>query len=366
MELEEALKTERDRLDAILGHIGDAVMVTDAESSIQFVNPAWERLNNYTITEALGKNPDFIQSDKHDAAFYSEIQETISQGVAWQGEITNRRKDGSLYEAALTITPVLSPTGSVINYVSVYHDISALKEIDRLKSRFVSDVSHELRTPLTNIRLYLDLIARVKDRGKTERYLKTLSRESDRLANLIDDLLSLSRIDVGTTQLHRRPMNVNGLLRSLAEDRRSLAAKQGLQLEIKIATDLPDIRGDERLLSQVFTNLLTNAMNYTQKGGKIILRTRPETDAAGEWVVVEIEDTGLGIPLEEQSDIFTRFFRGAASKSTGAPGTGLGLAICNEITHRHDGRIAVASEGKPGKGSCFSVWLPIDNEEIQD
>jgi len=366
MELEEALKTERDRLDAILGHIGDAVMVTDAESSIQFVNPAWERLNNYTITEALGKNPDFIQSDKHDAAFYSEIQETISQGVAWQGEITNRRKDGSLYEAALTITPVLSPTGSVINFVSVYHDISALKEIDRLKSRFVSDVSHELRTPLTNIRLYLDLIARVKDRGKTERYLKTLSRESDRLANLIDDLLSLSRIDVGTTQLHRRPMNVNGLLRSLAEDRRSLAAKQGLQLEIKIATDLPDIRGDERLLSQVFTNLLTNAMNYTQKGGKIILRTRPETDAAGEWVVVEIEDTGLGIPLEEQSDIFTRFFRGAASKSTGAPGTGLGLAICNEITHRHDGRIAVASEGKPGKGSCFSVWLPIDNEEIQD
>jgi signal transduction histidine kinase len=161
-------------------------------------------------------------------------------------------------------------------------------------------------------------------------------------------------------------MNVNSLLRSLAEDRRSLAAKQGLQLEIEIATDLPDIRGDERLLSQVFTNLLTNAMNYTQKGGKIILRTRPETDAAGEWVVVEIEDTGLGIPLEEQSDIFTRFFRGAASKSTGAPGTGLGLAICNEITHRHDGHIAVASEGKPGKGSCFSVWLPIDNEEIQD
>lgn len=366
MELVEALKTERDRLDAILGHIGDAVMVTDAESSIQFVNPAWEQLNNYSIKEALGKKPDFLQSDKHDAAFYSEIQEIISQGVAWQGEITNRRKDGSLYEAALTITPVLSPTGSVINYVSVYHDISALKEIDRLKSRFVSDVSHELRTPLTNIRLYLDLIARVKDRDKTERYLRTLSRESDRLANLIDDLLSLSRIDVGTTQLHRRPMNVNNLLHSLAEDRRSLASKQGLQLELNIATDLPDIRGDERLLSQVFTNLLTNAMNYTQKGGKIILRTRPEKDTDGEWVVVEIEDTGLGIPLEEQSDIFTRFFRGTASKSTGAPGTGLGLAICNEITHRHDGHIAVASEGKPGKGSCFSVWLPVDLEASQD
>jgi len=176
-------------------------MVTDAEASIQFVNPAWERLNNYSFKEALGKNPDIIQSDQHNDAFYSEMQETISQGTTWQGEITNRRKDGSTYEAALTITPVLGPTETVINYVSVYHDISALKEIDRLKSRFVSDVSHELRTPLTNIRLYLDLIARVKDRGKTERYLKTLSRESDRLANLIDDLLSLSRIDVGTQRI---------------------------------------------------------------------------------------------------------------------------------------------------------------------
>ena len=366
IELEDALKAERDRLDAILVHIGDAVMVTDAESSIQFVNPAWERLNNYSFKEALGKTPDILQSDKHDDEFYSKMQETIAQGTTWQGEITNRRKDGSTYEAALTITPVLNPMGTVINYVSVYHDISALKEIDRLKTRFVSDVSHELRTPLTNIRLYLDLIARVKDRHKVKRYLKTLSRESDRLANLIDDLLSLSRIDVGTTQLYRRPMSVNGLLRSLAEDRRSLAAKQGLQLEIKIAPDLPEIQGDERLLSQVFTNLLTNAMNYTQKGGKITLRTRSETDTSGEWIIVEIEDTGLGIPLEEQSKIFTRFFRGAASQSTGAPGTGLGLAICNEIAHRHDGHITVASEGIPGKGSCFSVWLPIDNEAIQD
>jgi PAS domain S-box-containing protein len=366
IELEEALKAERDRLDAILGHIGDAVMVTDAEASIQFVNPAWERLNNYSFKEALGKTPDILQSAKHDDAFYSEMQETIAQGTTWQGEVTNRRKDGSTYEAALTITPVLSPTGTVINYVSVYHDISALKEIDRLKSRFVSDVSHELRTPLTNIRLYLDLIARVKDRGKTERYLKTLSRESDRLANLIDDLLSLSRIDVGTTQLYRRPMNVNDLLRSLAEDRRSLAAKQGLQLEIITASDLPEILGDERLLSQVFTNLLTNAMNYTQEGGEITLRTRSESEASMDWIVVEVEDSGLGIPLDEQSEIFTRFFRGAASKSTGAPGTGLGLAICDEIIQRHGGHITVSSEGKPGKGSCFSVWLPIDLETPQN
>jgi len=161
-------------------------------------------------------------------------------------------------------------------------------------------------------------------------------------------------------------MNVNGMLRSLAEDRRSLAAKQGLQLEIITASDVPEIQGDERLLSQVFTNLLTNAMNYTQEGGVISLRTRSDSEASVEWVVVEVEDSGLGIPLDEQSEIFTRFFRGSASKSTGAPGTGLGLAICDEIIHRHGGHITLSSEGKPGKGSCFSVWLPVDLETSLD
>ena len=364
--LEDALETERDRLDAILSHIGDAVMVTDAQELIQFVNPAWERLNNYSFEEVLGETPEILLSGEHDEAFYNNIWETCSQGDTWQGEIINRRSDGSVYEAALTITPIMGPLGSAINYVSVYHDISALKELDRLKTRFVTDVSHELRTPLTNIRLYLDLLARVKDQEKVARYLKTLSRESDRLANLIEDLLSLSRIDVGTTQPQLRPMDVNDLLRSLAEDRRSLAAKQGLQLEFTVEPKLPKIRGDERLLSQVFTNLLTNAMNYTEEGGEISLITRSVSDANGEWVVVDVKDSGLGIPLNEQPEIFTRFFRGTASKETGAPGTGLGLAICSEITTRHDGHIVVSSEGIPGKGSCFSVWLPVYNETSQD
>jgi signal transduction histidine kinase len=125
--------------------------------------------------------------------------------------------------------------------------------------------------------------------------------------------------------------------------------------------NLPKILGDERLLGQIFTNLLTNAMNYTDEGGKIMIRSRHTTHENQPGVIVEVEDTGLGIAPGEHADIFKRFFRGNASRSTGAPGTGLGLAICEEIAQRHGGFISVKSEGIPGKGSCFAVWLPADH-----
>jgi len=359
IELEDALKAERDRLDAMLTHVGDAVMVTDQEALIQFVNPAWERLNGYRSDEVLGKTPAFMRTGKQSDDFYKSMLTTIEAGDTFKAEVVNMRKDGSTYEAAMTITPVIAPDNSILSYVSVYHDISALKELDRLKSQFVSDVSHELRTPLTNIRLYLDLLERVRDRQKVARYLETLSRESDRLANLIDDLLSLSRLDVGASPLYARPVDINKLLGALVQDRASLAAERELQLDLQVSTEAPPILGDERLLGQVFTNLLTNAMNYTPEGGRITLRSRVHHEGQTAWVIAEVEDTGLGIAPGEKNEIFKRFFRGTASQETGAPGTGLGLAICHEIAERHGGHIHVFSAG-PGEGSCFAVWLPVE------
>jgi signal transduction histidine kinase len=195
---------------------------------------------------------------------------------------------------ALTATPLTDDAGSITNIVSVLYDISAMKEVERLKSQFVSDVSHELRTPLTNIRLYLDLLRGTTDRTKVERYLDTLSRESDRLAYLIDDLLSLSRLDAGAVTPDMRPVDINRLLGSLVDDRRALATKRGLELTLEWDGALPRARGDERLLSQVFTNLLTNAMNYTPDQGRITLRTRAENGADGPWVAAEVSDNGLG------------------------------------------------------------------------
>ncbi|MGD8633607.1 MAG: PAS domain S-box protein [Anaerolineales bacterium] len=363
IKLEEELEAERDRLDAMLTHVGDGVMLTDADRKIQFVNPAWEQLNGYTAEEVLGRDPSILQSGKHGDEFYEQLHTEIYNGEVWEGEVLNQRKDGSTYDGALTITPVKDQSGEIINFVSVLHDISALKEVDRLKTQFVSDVSHELRTPLTNIRLYLDLLKRVKDEEKVTRYLETLSRESNRLANLIDDLLSLSRLDVGEMPLRKSNVDINHLLDSLAEDRKSLASRKGLQIQLEMQDSLPPLLGDERLLGQIFTNLLTNAMNYSLEGGEITLRTRHLRVEEQDWVIAEVEDTGIGIPQNEQVEIFQRFFRGEASRRTGAPGTGLGLAICQEIAKRHGGHIHVTSEGVPGKGTQFSVWLPAASRE---
>lgn len=355
--LEAALRAERDRLHAILTNIGDAVVVTNPQGVIEYVNPAWELLNGYPADEAVGQTPRLTRSGQQSPEFYADLWRTILSGQTWTGEVINRRKDGSLYDAALTITPIKDETGGLVSFVGVQHDISALKELDRMKSQFVSDVSHELRTPLTNIRLYLDLLRAVREPTKTSQYLETMDRESTRLANLIDDLLSLSRLDVGTVSVNLRPVDINALLTALVEDRRVLAATRGLTLRLECDLSVPPVPGDDRLLTQVFTNLLTNALNYTRSGGTVTLRTRLESGDGG-WAAAEVEDTGLGIPLEEQGQIFRRFFRGRASRETGAAGTGLGLAICKEIVDRHGGRIDVVSDGIPGRGSRFTVRLP--------
>ncbi|TFH34483.1 MAG: PAS domain S-box protein, partial [Anaerolineales bacterium] len=362
IELEQALRAERDRLNTLLNNIGDAVMVTDTKSKILFVNPAWERLHGYSADEVLDEDLAFIYGPVYDLQEHDPMMEAVKAREEWQGEARILRRDESSYEAAVTMTPILGSSDDETSFVTVLHDISTLKEVDRLKSQFVSDVSHELRTPLTNIRLYLDLLARVDDKQKVTRYLETLSRESDRLANLIDDLLSLSRLDVGATPIQPRALDINRILHSLASDRTSLAAQQGLLLEIGTDPGIPNIIGDERLLGQIFTNLLTNAMNYTEEGGTITLRSRQAEHDGRPGIIAEVEDTGLGIAPEEHADIFKRFFRGMASRTTGAPGTGLGLAICAEIAQRHGGFISVASSGIPGKGSCFSVWLPLEHE----
>jgi signal transduction histidine kinase len=146
------------------------------------------------------------------------------------------------------------------------------------------------------------------------------------------------------------------MARSLVDDRRRLLADRDIRLQFEPQADLPRVSVDEHMLNQVVANLLTNAMNYTQEGGAIIVSTKSEMVDCAPWVTLTVADTGSGIPAEEQARVFERFFRGAASRQLGVPGTGLGLAICQEILRRHDGRITL--ESAPGKGTAFTIWLP--------
>jgi PAS domain S-box-containing protein len=278
-----------------------------------------------------------------------------------------------------------------------------LKELDRFKSQFVSNVSHELRTPLTNVKTYLWLLDHGKP-DKREHYMATLHRETDLLQHQIESLLQLSRLDLGKVQLTLAPMDVNRMAGLLISDRAILFSDRGLTLYFEPQLDLPPVLGDEKMLIQVLTNLMTNAMNYTPRGGTVTVSTavqiadsewpiadsRPVLSAAeglpiaddhrlsatshrlsatshrpsaishqpSQWVTFSVSDTGPGISPEEQARLFERFFRGEAGRKSNAPGTGLGLAICQEIVQRHNGRITI--ESAVGQGSTFTVWLPAE------
>jgi signal transduction histidine kinase len=226
---------------------------------------------------------------------------------------------------------------------------------DQLKTAFVSDVSHELRTPLSNIRLYLDLLRRgPKDRS--EDYLQTLDRETNRLVALIEDLLAISSLDAGTTVPNAKALDMNKIAHALAEDRERLYADRDLKLSLNLDPDLPHVEADEKLISQVVANLMTNALNYTPQGGHVEVYTAYVEDKEGLWSTLSVRDDGLGIPESELGRIFDRFYRGSISRKTGTPGTGLGLSISRDILQRHHGNISV--ESKTGEGSVFTIWLP--------
>ena len=229
-----------------------------------------------------------------------------------------------------------------------------LKEVDRLKDQFISNVSHELRTPLTNTKLYLSLLEHGRP-DKRDAYLQTLHRETGRLHNLIEDLLELSRLDLGAAKIHLEPTNINHLAAELIGDRSAMASDRGQLLDCHLDPDLPLAAGDPKRIVQVMSNLMANAINYTPRGGSIVLSTAIRPWDERDWITFTVRDTGRGIPAEELPNLFKRFFRGEAGLASGAPGTGLGLAICKEIVDKMGGRISV--ESQPGQGTAFTVWL---------
>ncbi|MBN1876195.1 MAG: PAS domain S-box protein [Anaerolineae bacterium] len=227
---------------------------------------------------------------------------------------------------------------------------------DLAKSEFVSNVSHELRTPLTNIKLYIDLIKRGRE-DRRDFYMETVEREAERLHNLIEDLLSISRLDLGKIHPKLAPTDVNQLVTTLVYDRQRLFAEQGIHLAAQTDPAQPMPQVDQKLIEQVLTNLLTNALNYTTGDEVWICTAHTTDDKAQNWTTISVQDKGPGIDPEEQIQLFQRFYRGTASRATNKPGTGLGLAISQEIMQLHKGRITLESE--VGKGSTFTIWLPL-------
>ena len=352
----ELLRT-KERVEAILNTIGEAIIVVKPDGRIQQVNPAFEQQTGYTVAEVEGRSHLLLLDETMPREIFERSSAAMRAGEGWRGEMPIRRKDGTIYDAAVTISPPHKPEGGGVAFIGPLRDITQRKELERMKEAFVSNVSHELRTPITSLKLNIKLI----HLNPTEQdvYLSRLERDIDRLEELVEDLLRLSRLEQGGVELQLEPVDLNDLVGEIVNERIPVAESHNLTLSQEEQTGLPPAYADRGLLGQVLSILLANALNYTPAGGQVTVSTVSRRDDGERWVGFRVSDTGPGIQAEDLPHLFKRFYRGRAGTQSGAPGTGLGLAIAREIVRRHQGQIEVESEGKPGKGATFTVWVPV-------
>jgi len=348
---EEALRNSEERFRKIFEHTYDAILVVDPMAgNIIDVNPAACRMFGFSYEEM--KRLSIADIHPKDSTKFKEFaQAVINQGDGWTDELICLTKSGEILPSEVSASLIDINNRHLM--IALFRDISARKEIERMKDAFVSNVSHELRTPLTSMKLYSHLMTLKPE--KQEKYSKILVREVERQEIIIEDLLRLSQLDHGDKVLKRAPTNLNDLVTEIVTDRMAVARQKQLRLTCEVEPDLPIVLADSGLLGQVLSILLTNAFNYTPAGGTVHVSTLSQ---GNKWSGFCVSDTGLGIQKEDQAHLFERFYRGEVGRESRKPGTGLGLAIAKEIVDRHQGLIEIDSSGVTGEGATFTILIP--------
>jgi PAS domain S-box-containing protein len=339
------------QLAAIVEHSNDAIIATTLDGTILTWNAGAERLYGFRPDEMRGRHISLLHGRKQHG---DDVFRRIERGERVQQlEAVNLTKDGRAINVSVTVSPMLDRTGNVIGASTIARDITERKQLEQMKEEFVGTVSHELRTPLTAIKGFIELVAD-GDAGPLSdaqrEFLQIASRNTDRLGNLINDLLDMNRIESQRLEIHAEAVNLAAVLEDVAATFRSLAQAKGLGFHAQI-DPLPAIVGDGPRLVQVFSNLVSNAIKYTPEG-EVGIRAR----LAQSGVEVVVHDSGIGLSKDEQAQLFTKFFRGRNPVVTDSGGTGLGLVIAKAIVEKHHGTIEVASV--PGEGTHFRVLLP--------
>lgn len=354
------LEILKQRLESILNHSPDPIFLLNRQVGIQAANPVFSQLFGYREAELPDLSlsglvaPEYVDMVRH------ALHEVIFKRIVQRLEVVARDKDGRVFDASIALSPIQDQYG-VSSVVCIVRDISGLKEIERLKDNFVSNVSHELRTPITSMKLNIALLS--KTGQDTDELIGRIQRECNRLTRIIEDLLTLSRLEQNQVPLKLTWCNLTDVAQEYVGDRVPLAESHQLHLSLEQDPDLPLLEADRGLIGMALSVLLTNAFNYTPPGGLVEVRTRNRQAGGTGWAGISVRDNGPGISPAEQSQLFVRFFRGEAARQSRQPGTGLGLSIVKQILDRHHGQVEVESEGIPGKGTAFTLWLPLAEED---
>ncbi|MCL6638113.1 MAG: PAS domain-containing sensor histidine kinase [Firmicutes bacterium] len=343
--------------------INDGVYMTDRERRIIFWNRACERITGYSARQVLGRRcSDNILN--HVDSYGNRLCESDlcplyrSMTTGQPGEkpllVRAMREDGSRAVVEVNVAPLLEEDGSVIGGVEVFRDVTEKQELAEMKARFLSGVTHELKTPLTIIQGFLELVLAGDAGPVTELqrdFLGSAREEVDRFKKILDDLMDISRFEATEFSFNPKAIDLSAALRQAVDGFSGEARRKGIALEAKVPEGIT-VYGDRARLYQAFSNLISNAVKYTEKGEVAVTAVPDDT-----CVVVTVQDSGIGIAPGEARKIFELFYRIDNETTRKVGGTGIGLSIVQTIIHRHGGTIDVWSD--PGKGSAFTVTLPL-------
>jgi PAS domain S-box-containing protein len=350
------------RLTAAVEAAANAVVITDPNGRIEWVNPAFTRLTGYTREEAVGNTPALLNSGRHDEPFYRELWETITSGSVWRGQVVNRRRNGEEYTEEMTITPVRDRTGQVASFIAVKQDVTdrilyqkglieareRAEEMARTKNSLLNNLSHELRTPLTVILGFSQLLLKEVPDHLYE-FAYEVHSGGRRLKDTFESVLSLAQLEANGVSL--QPEMV-----ALLEEARDIAGNYRLRLEEKgidwmVSGDDDLVCVDRMIASRILHNLISNAVKFTDSGSVAI-----EIEAGSSDVTLRVSDTGQGISEAFLPHIFEEFRQESDGLQRSHDGTGLGLTIVRKLVELHRGRIGVQSA--QGVGTTFTVVLP--------
>ncbi|MDD5095052.1 MAG: ATP-binding protein [Dehalococcoidia bacterium] len=336
------LTAERDRMALILSNMGDGIFLVNCESRISIINQAAQEMLRITEEGVLGRS--FIEAVR-DYELNDLLQRCLKSGKQQTGmvEISQRKQ----FIGAIA-TPLPDKGGCLL----LLHDLTEIRRLEAVRRDFVANVSHELRTPIASLKALNETLqdGAIDDPAVAKDFLARMNTEVDRLAQMVQELGELSRIESGQMQIQKRPFDIAEVTRSAAARMETPAVRAGLTLSADIAPNLPQALGDRDRIEQVLINLLHNAIKFTPPGGRIDISARSE----GNDIMVSVSDTGAGISTQDLPRIFERFYKVDKARSGG--GTGLGLAIAKHIIQAHGGEIWAQSA--EGKGSIFSFRLP--------
>jgi PAS domain S-box-containing protein len=379
------------KLSAAVEQNPASIVIADLDARIEYVNPRFTEVTGFTAAEAIGQNPRILQSGEMPREFYVAMWSKLTAGEIWQGELLNRRKDGRLYWEDAQIAPVKDAAGKITHYVAVKTEITerkaseveleryrhhleemvdqrtaalsiakeAAEAASRAKSTFLANMSHELRTPMNAIMGMTGLALRRATDPKQADQLQKVARASEHLLDIINDILDISRIEADKLTLENIDFTLSEVLEKLTELTGRKAAEKGLAWSVDITPELADLglHGDALRIEQILINLVGNAIKFTSQGSVKVRVTLAEDHPTELRLRFEVQDTGIGISIEDQQRLFSAFEQADGSTTRKYGGTGLGLAISRRLARLMGGDVGVDSRVRVGSTFWFTVRL---------